>query len=127
MRNLINRLDAICHPFPGIHVLGLVGSLLFVGALVAWPAVGETVNRPGETTPIPALSKWTERTEDPLESVPRFETRTERVQDGDSLSRLFSRQNLEAQMLHSLTQAESGQAQISQLKVGQSVEFRYRQ
>ena len=61
MRNLINRLDAICHPFPGIHVLGLVGSLLFVGALVAWPAVGETVNRPGETTPIPALSKWTER------------------------------------------------------------------
>ena len=126
MRNLINRLDAICHPFPGIHVLGLVGSLLFVGALVAWPAVGETVNRPGEPMPIPALSKLTERTKDPKESIPQFETRTERVQDGDSLSRLFSRQRLEAQMLHSLTQAESEQARISQLKVGQSVEFRYR-
>ena len=126
MRNLINRLDAICHPFPGIHVLGLVGSLLFIGALVAWPAVGETVNRPGEPMPIPALSKLTERTKDPKESIPQFETRTERVQNGDSLSRLFSRQRLDARMLHSLTQAESEEARISQLKIGQSVEFRYR-
>jgi murein DD-endopeptidase MepM/ murein hydrolase activator NlpD len=76
--------------------------------------------------PIPALSKATERTEDPGERVPRFETRTERVQEGDSLSRLFSRQRLGARMLHSLTQAETEQTRISQLKVGQSVEFRYR-
>ena len=26
MHNFINRLDAICHPFPGTHVLGVVGS-----------------------------------------------------------------------------------------------------
>ena len=121
MRNLINRLDAICHPFPGIHVLGLVGSFLFVGALVAWPALGETANRTGGSMPIPALSMWTERTKDHVEPKPRFETRTERVQEGDSLSRLFSRQNLETQVLHSLTQAESDQARISQLKLGQSV------
>lgn len=125
MRNFINRLDAICHPFPGIHVLVLVGSLLFIGALVAWPAVGETAGRTGESMPIPALSIWTERTKNHVEPKPRFETRTERVQEGDSLSRLFSRQNLETQVLHSLTQVERGQAQISQLKAGQSVEFRY--
>ena len=33
MRNLINRLDAICHPFPGIHVLGVVSSVIFVTVL----------------------------------------------------------------------------------------------
>ena len=27
MRNFINRLDAICHPFPGTHVLGLISSI----------------------------------------------------------------------------------------------------
>ena len=117
----INRLDAICHPFRNSRSWAS-RVLLFVGALLRGP-VGKTVNQPGDNANS-ALS-FTERTEDPLESVPRFETRTERVQDGDSFP-AFSRQMLEAQMLHSLTQAESEQARISQLKVGQSVEFRYR-
>ena len=94
MRNLINRLDAICHPFPGIHVFGLVGSLFFVGALIAWPTVGKTVNRTGKTMPIPALSMVKERIGNQAGSTPKFETRIERVNDGDSLSRLFARQRL---------------------------------
>ena len=125
MRNFINRLDAICHPFPGIHVLVLVGSLLFVGALVAWPAVGETAGPDRWVNANTRACKTLRATKIAVEPKPRFETRTERVQEGDSLSRLFSRQNFETQVLHSLTQAESGQAQISQLKAGQSVEFRY--
>ncbi|MEK9556468.1 MAG: peptidase M23, partial [Gammaproteobacteria bacterium] len=60
MRNLINRLDAICHPFPGTHVLGVVSSLLFIGALVAWPTTGETGSQADKTMPIPALSMFTE-------------------------------------------------------------------
>lgn len=125
MRNLINRLDAICHPFPGIHVFGLAGSLFFVGVLIAWPTVGKTVNRTDKTMPIPALSMVTEQIGNQAGSTPNFETRIERVNDGDSLSRLFARQKLEARVLHSLTQAENEQARISQLKVGQSVEFLY--
>jgi murein DD-endopeptidase MepM/ murein hydrolase activator NlpD len=55
----------------------------------------------------------------------RFNVRSERVQDGDSLSRLFSRQNLKPQLLHSLMQSEKGEDRVFRLKVGQSVEFRY--
>ncbi len=125
LRNFINRLYAICYPFPGIHVLGLVGSLLFVGALIFWPAVGETINQTGKSMPIPVFSTVLERSEESSESVLRLITRTEHVGEGDSLSRLFSRQDLEVQVLHSLTRAESGEARVSQLKIGQSVEFRY--
>jgi murein DD-endopeptidase MepM/ murein hydrolase activator NlpD len=125
MRNLINRLDAICHPFPGTHVLGVVSSLLFISALVAWPTTGETGSRADKTMPIPALSMFTEAMKERVAPANRFDVRTERVQDGDSLSRLFSRQNLKPQLLHTLTQSEKGEDRVSRLKVGQSVEFRY--
>jgi murein DD-endopeptidase MepM/ murein hydrolase activator NlpD len=125
MRNLINRLDAICHPFPGAHVLGVVSSLLFIGALVAWPTTGETGSQADKTMPIPALSLSLEAMKERVAPAIRFDVRTERVQDGDSLSRLFSRQNLKPQLLHALTQSETGDDRVSRLKVGQSVEFRY--
>ena len=75
MHNLINRLDAICHPFPGTHVLGVVGSLLLIGSLIILPAVGETDVRPDKMTPIPELS-WaiTER----AAPTKGFDVRTER-------------------------------------------------
>jgi murein DD-endopeptidase MepM/ murein hydrolase activator NlpD len=125
MRNLINRLDAICHPFPGTHVLGGVGSLLLIAALIAWPTVGETGNQPDKTMPIPALSMLTGVTNERVVPNIRFDVRTERVQSGDSLSRLFNRQNLKPQLLHKLTQAEKGDNRVSRLNVGQTVEFRY--
>ena len=126
MRNLINRLDAICHPFPGTHVLGVIGSLLFVGGLVAWPTVGETGDQAKKQMPIPALSSVYEEVKQTLSPANRLEVKTEQVQNGDSLSRLFSRQNLKPQLLHSLTLAEKGDNRVSQLKVGQIIEFRYR-
>jgi murein DD-endopeptidase MepM/ murein hydrolase activator NlpD len=125
MRNFINRLDAICHPFPGTHVLGVVSSLLIISALVAWPTTGETGSQPDRTMPIPALSMSIEAMKERIAPANRFDVRTERVQDGDSLSRLFSRQNLKPQLLHTLTQSEKGEDRVSRLKVGQSVEFRY--
>ena len=54
-----------------------------------------------------------------------FDTRIERVREGDSLSRLFSRQNLSPQLLRALIQSEKGDHRVSRLKVGQTVEFRY--
>ena len=126
MRNLINRLDAICHPFPGTHVLGVIGSLLFIGGLVAWPTVGETGDQAKKQMPIPALSSVYEEVKQTLSPANRLEVKTEQVQNGDSLSRLFSRQNLKPQLLHSLTLAEKGDNRVSQLKVGQTIEFRYR-
>jgi len=125
MRNLINRLDAICHPFPGTHVLGVVGSLLFIGALAVWPAVGETGDQPDKAMPIPALSSVSEEVKQTIPPINRLEVKTEQVENGDSLSRLFSRQNLKPQLLHSLTLAEKGDNRVSRLKVGQTIEFRY--
>jgi murein DD-endopeptidase MepM/ murein hydrolase activator NlpD len=125
MRNFINRLDAICHPFPGTHVLGVVGSLLLIGTLISWPTVGETGDQPDKTMPIPALSMLTGVTNERVVPNNRFDVRTERVQNGDSLSRLFNRQNLKPQLLHTLTQAETGGNRVSQLNAGQTVEFRY--
>ena len=125
MRNLINRLDAICHPFPGTHVLGLISSVLFITPLVLWPTVGETGHQSDGTTPIPKLAKTLKTNQQLAPRSEPFVIRTERVQAGDSLSRLFSRQNLKPQLLHTLTQAEQGNRRISRLNVGQTIEFRY--
>ena len=57
MRNLINRLDAICHPFPGTHVLGLISSVFPITSLAVWPTVGETGDQAARIMPIPALAK----------------------------------------------------------------------
>ena len=46
-------------------------------------------------------------------------------EEGDSLSRLFSRQNLSPQFVRALIQSEKGDHRVSRLKVGQTVEFRY--
>jgi hypothetical protein len=94
MRNLINRLDAICHPFPGIHVLGVVSSVIFVTVLAVWPTTGETGSNTDQTMPIPALSLFTEAMTKPACAGASLEIRSERVKQGDSLSRLFSRQGL---------------------------------
>ena len=125
MSNLINRLDAICHPFPGTHALGLISSVLIAASLVLWPTVGETGDQSDQTMPIPALAK-TPKTNQYLTSQSEpLVIRTERVQAGDSLSRLFSRQKLKPQLLHALTQAEKGKHHISKLNVDQTIEFRY--
>ncbi len=124
MRNLINRLDAICHPFPGIHVLGLISSILFITA-VLWPTVGETGGQSDQTMPIPTLAKTLKTNRQLAPQSEPFIIRTERVQAGDSLSRLFSRQHLKPRLLHTLTQAEQGNRRISRLNVGQTIEFRY--
>ena len=125
MRNLINRLDAICHPFPGTHVLGLISSFFFITSLVLWPTVGETGDQSDQTMPIPALAKTLKTNQQLASKSKSLVIRTERVQAGDSLSRLFSRQNLKPQLLHALTQAEKGNHRVSQLNVGQTIEFRY--
>ena len=125
MRNFINRLDAICHPFPKIHVLGLISSILFVMSLVLWPAIGETGDQSNQTMPIPALAKTLKTNQQLAPKSEPLVIRAERVQAGDSLSRLFSRQHLKPQLLHALTQAEQGNDHISQLNVGQTIEFRY--
>ncbi|MGA0939019.1 MAG: peptidoglycan DD-metalloendopeptidase family protein, partial [Litorivicinaceae bacterium] len=125
MRNLINRLDAICHPFPGIHVLGVVSSVIFVTVLVVWPTTGETGSNTDQAMPIPALSLFTEAMTKPAAQAPRLEIRSERVNQGDSLSRLFNRQGLSPTLLHALTQAEDSDNRVSKLNVGQTVEFRY--
>ena len=125
MRNLINRLDAICHPFPGIHVLGVVSSVIFVTVLVVWPTTGETGSNTDQAMPIPALSLFTEAMTKPAAQAPRLEIRSERVNQGDSLSRLFTRQGLSPTLLHALTQAEDSDNRVSKLNVGQTVEFRY--
>ena len=125
MRNLINRLDAICHPFPGIHVLGLISSVLCITSLILWPTVGEIGGQSDQTMPIPALAKTLKTNQQLVPRSEPFVIRTERVQAGDSLSRLFSRQHLKPQLLHALTQAEQGNDHISQLNVGQTIEFRY--
>ena len=125
MRNLINRLDAICHPFPGTHVLGLISSFFFITSLVLWPTVGETGDQSDQTMPIPVLAKTLKTNQQLASKSKSLVIRTERVQAGDSLSRLFSRQNLKPQLLHALTQAEKGNHRVSQLNVGQTIEFRY--
>ncbi|HAY54357.1 MAG TPA: peptidase M23, partial [Gammaproteobacteria bacterium] len=119
MRNLINRLDAICHPFPGIHVLGVVSSVIFVTVLVVWPTTGETGSNTDQAMPIPALSLFTEAMTKPAAQAPRLEIRSERVNQGDSLSRLFNRQGLSPTLLHALTQAEDSDNRVSKLNVGQ--------
>jgi murein DD-endopeptidase MepM/ murein hydrolase activator NlpD len=103
----------------------VVSSLLFISALVAWPTTGETGSQPDRTMPIPALSMSIGAIKERIAPANRFNVRSERVQDGDSLSRLFSRQNLKPQLLHSLMQSEKGEDRVFRLKVGQSVEFRY--
>ena len=125
MRNLINRLDAICHPFPGIHVLGVLGSVVFVTGLAVWPSTGETGSNADQTMPIPALLLFTESMKRPIEQGPTLEIRSERVNQGDSLSRLFKRQGLPPKLLYELTQAEDSENRVSRLNVGQTVEFRY--
>ncbi|MEC8125998.1 MAG: peptidoglycan DD-metalloendopeptidase family protein [Pseudomonadota bacterium] len=125
MRNLINRLDAICHPFPGTHALGLISSVLFITSLVIWPAVGETGDQSDQTMLISAPAKTFKTNQQRAPQSESFVIRAERVQAGDSLSRLFSRQNLKPQLLHALTQAEQGNRRISRLNVGQTLEFRY--
>ena len=115
MRNLINRLDAICHPFPGIHVLGLISSVLCITSLILWPTVGEIGGQSDQTMPIPALAKTLKTNQQLVPRSEPFVIRTERVQAGDSLSRLFSRQHLKPQLLHTLTQAEQGNRRISML------------
>ena len=113
MRNLINRLDAICHPFPGIHVLGVVSSVIFVTVLTVWPTTGETGSNTDQAMPIPTLSLLTEAMTKPAAQAPRLEIRSERVNQGDSLSRLFSRQGLSPTLLHALTQAEDSDNRVS--------------
>ena len=125
MRNLINRLDAICHPFPGTHALGLISSVVFAALLVLWPTVGETGDQSNQTMPIPALAKTLKTNQHLTSQSEPLVIRTERVQAGDSLSRLFIRQKLKPQLLHALTQAEKRNHRISQLNVGQTIEFRY--
>ena len=125
MRNLINCLDAICHPFPGTHVLGLISSVLITASLVLWPTVGETGDQSDQTMPIPALAKTPKTNQHLTSQSEPFVIRTERVRAGDSLSRLFSRQKLKPHLLHALTQAEKGKHRISQLNVDQTIEFRY--
>ena len=75
--------------------------------------------------PIPALAKTLKTNQQLAPRSEPFVIRTERVQAGDSLSRLFSRQHLKPQLLHTLTQAEQGNRSISRLDVGQTIEFRY--
>ena len=108
MRNLINRLDAICHPFPGTHALVLISSVLFTMSLVIWPTVGETGDQSDQTMLIPARAITFKTNQQRTPQSESFVIRAERVQAGDSLSRLFSRQNLKPQLLHALTQAEHG-------------------
>ena len=80
--------------------------------------------KPG-ASPIPALAKTLKTNQHLTSQSEPLVIRTERVQAGDSLSRLFIRQKLKPQLLHALTQAEKGNHRISQLNVGQTIEFRY--
>ena len=122
MRTLLKRLDTLCHPFPGIHVLGVATSALLITVVMLWPETSESeTNAPG--LPIPAIAKTVAKTI--LNNAPAFRVETETVQTGDSLSRLFSRQGLSAQQLLEVTRAETKALKLSRLNVGQTLEFRY--
>ena len=117
MRNLINCLEAICHPFPGIHALIVVSSVISVVVLAVWPTTGETGSNADQTMPIPPLASFTEAMKKPTEQRSALEIRSERVNQGDSLSRLFNRQGLSPKLLHALIQAEDSDNRVSRLMI----------
>ena len=125
MRILICRLNAAFHPFPATHGLGLIASCFFVGLLVAWPGVGESGSKVNKFIPIPLVAPALNPASSLTNKISKFSVRRDTVRAGDSLSRLFTRQQLTAQLLIDLTKGESGGHNISTLKVGQQVEFRF--
>ena len=124
MRSLLQRLDQLCHPFPGIHVLGVTASSVLIAAVMLWPQSTESETR-APSLPIPAIAKTVVKAA--FEDKPALRIERETVGTGDSLSRLFSRQGLSPQQLLELTRAETDDLKISRLNVGQTLEFRYDQ
>lgn len=125
MRAPMYRLNAVFHPFPAIHGLGVIVSLLFVGFLVAWPEKGESGSQVNIYIPISFSASSLEAADKSTKQYPELRIRQDIVQPGDSLSRIFARQNLTAQLLADLTSAKSASDSISTLRVGQKIEFRF--
>ncbi|MDC1466204.1 peptidoglycan DD-metalloendopeptidase family protein [Litorivicinus sp.] len=124
MRALINRFNSACHPFPGIHVLGVSASALFITALLNWPNALEAKDSASKWIPIPNPFAGKSSLPHSLEE-PAFIVKKDTVKSGDSLSRLFQRQGLSPQLLTKVTSSESRNNAISRLSAGKNVEFRY--
>ena len=125
MPSLISRLDVLFHPFPAAHGLGVIASVFVVGVLLTWP---ETIGSGAKTDvhiPIPLLKLLSNSAEKSINQSSKFSISKDVVKAGDSLSRLFARQKLTAQLLAEMTRGTSGSNNFSKLRAGQQVEFRF--
>ena len=125
MRALLDRLNTLCHPFPGTHVLGLSASVIALTAAVFWPRAESSVPESPSNMPLAHLFESSPGSQSDFRPNDDLTVVKERVRSGDTLSALFQKQNLSAQLLVDVTQDEQADQRISRLRAGQDVEFRY--
>jgi len=125
MRALLERLNTLCHPFPGTHILGLSVSAIVLATVILWPTSGQTIPDALSSMPLTHLLQSDSQSQRRPSVDPEWRIAVEEVSNGDSLSALFQRQKLSAQLLVEVTRNEGRSDRISRLKVGQQVEFRY--
>lgn len=125
MRALLERLNTLCHPFPGIHVLGVSASAILLTTALLWPSSGQTIPEGLSSMPLAHLLKSDASRDAATSEHAALRVVTEHVNSGDSLSVLFKRQNLSPQLLVDVTRNEGRSDRVSRLRAGQQVEFRY--
>lgn len=125
MRALLERLNTLCHPFPGTHVLGVSASAILLTTALLWPSSAQTIPEGLSSMPLAHLLKSNVSADAAASKQPDLRVVTEQVNNGDSLSVLFKRQNLSPQLLVEVTRNEGRSDRVSRLRAGQEVEFRY--
>ena len=125
MPSLISRLNLVFRPFPAARGLGVIAFAFFIGILLTWPDTSESGAKTDAYIPISLLTLLPSSTGKLTKQSSEFNVSKDVVQAGDSLSRLFARQKLTAQLLVEIIRGTSAGDNISNLKVGQQIEFRF--
>ena len=135
MQRSLQTLKQWVHPFPLPHALAIAGGVIALGLVLLIPQDGDPAMREitvaeSETlaTPVPlpaAESTDINAAPDADEPDPTSQVERQTVRSGDSLSKLFARQGLSAQLLLEITKSENRNAKLSDLIVGQDVIFSF--